>query len=137
MRTFFTVSRPLRGSSWPRWDQGTAKALDGGRALRGPRAPGFALAHPTNTAPVRGVLRKSCDHSSCTGLSVPRHLLTVADESHHQAADPISEHLPDSDQHQGRSASLRDDLRPPLTPARQPTEAPLIESVALPARPTP
>ena len=64
------------------------------------------------------------------------HPRTVADESHHQAVDPMSEHLPDSNQHQGRSASLRDDLRPPLTPARHPTEAPLIESVALLARPT-
>ena len=44
------------------------------------------------------------------------HNLRVQCATHRRAADPIAKDLHDAGRHQGRLASLRDDLRPPLTP---------------------
>ena len=87
-------------------------------ARRGPalRACGAGAPVPTRTPP--------CSHEDAEGA--PRHLARCPRQlqagtnrrnpAHRRAADPIANHLHDAARHQGRTALLRDGLRPPLTP---------------------
>ena len=105
--------RPGIGYEFPYWLKRAFGAMVGPRAAGGAGAPSSRTPPPrgcecTETAPVP--IRKSAVELSETGI-------TARSSTHRRATDPLPNGLHVGTRRPGRSASLRDDLRPPLTPA--------------------
>ena len=110
------AARPLRsGYDFLYW----LKCACGARALRrrGPalRACGAGAPVPTRTPPLRAWTARRAPRPQ-TSAHDPRARASRRNLAHHRAADPIPNGLHGTGRHQGHFVSLRDDLRPPLTP---------------------
>jgi len=91
--------------------------------LAGSSAPSARRAAGGAGAPSSHVNRAQTRYDEVAGPSSKRtcadlpRFITARNATHHRASDPIPNDLHAGARHQGRRASLRDGLRPPLTPS--------------------